>query len=184
MVVPWNILICMPSLNPAKSSAKAHTCHWWGMCMGRGSKWGWDCQSFEASTNQRSAGSIPIGLWAGSLMEFMRQVLKSMALCWVPNPYVWNIHFSALSLSQAFNCANHLSILSEVRKYWTSQAATYTARETRHSLTTFLLFPVEEVMGWGSLSWHWTVLPWGKDDAGKLILFFLILFNVFSEFLF
>lgn len=184
MVVPWNILICMPSLNPAKSSEKAHTCHWWGMCMGRGSKWGWDCQSFEASTNQRSAGSIPIGLWAGSLMEFMRQVLKSMALCWVPNPYVWNIHFSALSLSQAFNCANHLSILSEVRKYWTSQAATYTARETRHSLTTFLLFPVEEVMGWGSLSWHWTVLPWGKDDAGKLILFFLILFNVFSEFLF
>lgn len=137
MVAPWNILICMPSLNPAKSSAKAHTCHWWGMCMGRGSKWGWDCQSFEASTNQRSAGSIPIGLWAGSLMEFMRQVLKSMALCWVPNPYVWNIHFSALSLSQAFNCANHLSILSEVKKYWTSQAATYTARETRHSLTTF-----------------------------------------------
>lgn len=103
---------------------------------------------------------------------------------WVPNPYVWNLHFSALSLSQAFNCASHLRILSEVRKYWTSQAATYTERETRHSLTTFSLFPVEEVMGWRSLSWHWIVLPWGKDDTGKLTLFFLILFNVFSEFLF
>ena len=88
-VVPWNILICMPSLSPAKSSAKAHTCHCWGMCMGRGSKWGWDCQNFETSTNQRSTDGIPIGLWAGSLMEFMKQVLKSIALCWVPNCYVW-----------------------------------------------------------------------------------------------
>lgn len=36
------------------------------------------------------------------------------------------------------------------------------------------LSPMGKIMGQESLTWYWSVPPWGKDDAGKVELFFLL----------
>lgn len=97
-------------------------------------------------------------------------VRGSASIWYVPNPGCYSPS-SSLPLSHAA----HLSILDGIRKKWASLTASHTAGEAGCSLacSNFPLWVRSQTKG-GGLSWHWTVMPWGKGDASKVKLFILL----------
>lgn len=113
------------------------------------------------------------GLRSGLLIESEKQSVISLTLCWVLSHDCCNVPllFCAPTVSLPLSHTNLLCILGRMRKKWASWTVTHPAAESRYSLHS-------NSSSWrnalGCLSWHWTVLPWGKYNMGKVKLLFLL----------
>lgn len=125
-------------------------------------RWGVRCAEFGNSRWGVSSSS-----WMCFLMESIEQFRGSAASlsCSGPLP----ISQSCWLSQQAGRGEKEVGLLGSVLDGWGSWVLTYNA----------LTFPLRRNYGWGSLSWLWAVLPWGRGIADKVRLVLPTLFNVF-----
>lgn len=137
-----------------------------GMCrdLAKGGEWGmWSTESTLGWVGGICRWGIPSNLFVGFLMEVVKWLVESIALCWISSP-----GFCTPSLFQPLSCADHLSILGQERKKRVSWASFSLAGEARHWLSR-LPFPYGRNCGSrGSF-----LAPWERGDLGNVKLFFL-----------
>lgn len=156
------------------------------MCrdLAKGGEWGmWSTESTLGWVGGICRWGIPSNLFVGFLMEVVKWLVESVALCWISSP-----GFCTPSLFQPLSCADHLSILGQERKKRVSWASFSLAGEARHWLSR--LFPMGEIVGQGDLSWHlgkgvtwvmWNCSSYPLQCVNSLIFFFgLIMWWNFS----
>lgn len=137
-------------------SAKACSCHPQGHAQRAGyesrSEWvrhvkHWECL-WDSGWDLQTMHSLACGWtsWWGSVKE----LVVSTSL-WYVSLRTWLLLSQPLTGPQS--CSSWLSILDFVRKKRASLVESFTAKETKHSLT-LSHFPIREIMGQEGLSWH------------------------------